>query len=91
MNPTAIQEALLCPFSFEDETHVAVVLRQGRSCILLTILRDVLAAVSTCDDSVARLTRELRLPVRVLDGPEGALLAKKTILAQADGLPHVRL
>lgn len=82
---TAIQEALLCPFFFEDTFHVAVVLRRGRQCFLLTLLKGLVAGVSTSEDGLQTLQGVYNLPCRVLDGQEGALLARKTILAEHEG------
>lgn len=88
---TAIQEALLCPFVFEDELHVAVVLRRGRSCHLLTTLKGLEAGIAASDDGLLVVQEVLNLPCRVLDGQEGAFLAKKTILATHEGRGHYRI
>jgi len=90
-SPTSIQEALLCPFFLEDQLNVALVLRRGRQCILLTVLTDLLAAISLDPTSALLVSKELHLPTRILDGQEGALLAHKVILAEIDGQPHVQL
>lgn len=82
---TAIQEALLCPFIFEDELNVALVLRRGRQCLLLTVLKGLQAGIAASDDGLEVVQGVLNLPCRVLDGPEGALLARKTILAEDEG------
>ena len=81
----AIQEALVCPFIFEDSLHVALVLRRGRQCYLLTTLHGLLAAVSSSPDGLESISSSLSLPSRLLDGEEGALLARKTILADHEG------
>ena len=88
---TAIQEALLCPFMFEDDFHVALVLRRGRTCHLLTTLRGLQAAISTSPDGIALVSRTYNLPCRVLDGQEGAFLARKTILAEHEGHGSYRI
>ena len=82
---TAIQEALLCPFLFEDELHVAVILRRGRSCHLLTTLHGFDAGIAASLDGLSVIQGVLNLPCRVLDGQEGAFLARKTILATHEG------
>lgn len=88
---TAIQEALLCPFLFEDELRVALVLRRGRLCLLLTVIHGLQAGIAASDDGCDVIQGVLKLPCRVLDGQEGALLAHKTILAETDGTPGYRL
>ena len=88
---TAIQEALLCPFVFEDELKVAVVLRRGRQCILLTILNGLQAGIAASNDGLEVVSGVLNLPCRVLDGQEGAFLARKTILAEHDGDAYYRI
>jgi len=90
-SPTSIQEALLCPFFLEEKLSVAIVLRRGRQCLLFTVLQDLVAAASLSEDALAILSRELKLPSRILDGQEGALLAHKVILAELEGRPHVQL
>ena len=87
---TAIQEALLCPFIFEEGFHVAVILRRGRQCILLTTLRGLQAAVATSEDGLQTCSRVYNLPCRLLDGQEGAFLARQAIIAQHEG-QHYRL
>jgi hypothetical protein len=88
---TAIQEALLCPFLFEDTFHVAVVLRRGRDCLLLSTLEGLEAGICTSDDGLKVVQDVLRLPCRVLDGEEGAFLARKTIIAEHEGQSCYRL
>ena len=88
---TSIQEALLCPFLFEDTLRTAIVLRRGRQCILLTILEGLTAGVAASDDGLEIVQEVLNLPCRLLEGAEGALLARKTILAEADGHGHYQL
>lgn len=91
MTTTAIQEALLCPFLFEDSLRVAVVLRRGRDCLLLTVLEGLVAGIAASDDGCEVVQGLLNLPCRVIDGQEGAFLAHKTILAEHDGAPSYRL
>jgi len=88
---TSIQEALVCPFLFEEELHVAVVLRRGRQCFLLTTLKGLVASISGSSDGLQTISKALNLPCRLLDGQEGALLARKTILADHEGAGHYRL
>jgi hypothetical protein len=88
---TAIQEALVCPFVFEDTFHVAIVLRRGRDCILLSTIKGLEAGVASSDDGLKVVQEVLKLPCRVLDGQEGAFLARKTILAEHEGTGYYRL
>ena len=88
---TAIQEALVCPFIFDDTFYVAVILRRGRDCHLLHTLTGLEAGISSSDDGLKVLQEVLHLPCRVLDGQEGALLARKTILAEREGHGSYRL
>jgi len=88
---TSIQEALLCPFTFQNSLHVAVILRRGRECVLYTVLKDLQAGISTSFDGLQTFREVLNLPCRVLDGQEGALLARKTILSEHQGRPSYRL
>lgn len=88
---TPIQEALLCPFIFKEDLHVAVVLRRGRQCILLTSLQGLVAGISSSEDGIKTIQEALNVPCRVLDGQEGAFLARKTILAEHEGTGYYRL
>jgi hypothetical protein len=88
---TAIQEALVCPFLFEDSLHVALVLRRGRQCFLLLTLTGLEAGISASEDGLETISSSLKLPCRLLDGEEGALLARKTILADHEGSGFYRL
>jgi hypothetical protein len=91
MSTTAIQEALLCPFLFEDTFRLAIVLRRGRDCVLLTVLQGLEAGIAGSHDGVQVVQDVLRIPCRVLDGQEGALLARKTIVAEHEGTGFYRL
>ena len=88
---TSIQEALLCPFIFEESFLLAVVLRRGRDCVLYTILKGLDAGIASSKDGLQTFQEALNLPCRVLVGQEGALLARKTILAEHEGRPSYRL
>jgi hypothetical protein len=88
---TSIQEALVCPFIFEDTFHVAVVLRRGRDCILLSTITGLEAGIASSEDGLKVVQEVLNLPCRVLDGQEGAFLARKTILAEHEGRGHYRI
>lgn len=88
---TAIQEALVCPFTFDDTFFVAIVLRRGRDCMLLNIIEGLEAGITASDDGLKVVREVLKLPCRVLDGQEGVLLAQKTILAEQEGRGHHRL
>jgi len=88
---TAIQEALLCPFLFEGTLHVALVLRRGRECILLNTLTGLHAGIASSDGGIQVVQDVLRIPCRVIDGQEGAFLARRTILAEREGSGSYRL
>lgn len=88
---TCIQEALVCPFFFEEKFHVAVVLRYDHQCYLYTVLDGLLGGMATSKHGQAMIQKTLNVPVRLLDGQEGAFLARKVILAEHDGQPFYHL
>jgi hypothetical protein len=80
MSTTTIQETPLCPLLFEDSFYLAIVLQglKAGSHGGVQVVQDVLRI-------------PCRIPCRVLDGPEGALLARKTIVAEHEGTGFYRL
>ena len=81
-----VQEALICPFLDEKERfHVAIVLRQGYRCFLLTRLSGLVAAATPSQRGIQIIEETLRLPCRVIDGQEGAFLAQHVMAAEKDG------
>ena len=80
-----LREVLVCEVIYEDQIIAAVVMREGMKFQLVGYLLDDQAALVRDSRTLNVLEKGFELPVRVLEGDEGAFLGVQTARARREG------
>ena len=67
-----IKELLICVSIFEEQIYHALILREGRSLTLLRLLEDFESGFLDEPDVILYFSERLNIPMRYIDGAEGA-------------------